>query len=64
MVNKSYLEREGLNVMILQCMEMLETNFGVLEYGGLMDIESCIALTFELCIALTFLMLVLNVECI
>ena len=37
-------------------MEMLETNFGVLEYGGLTDID--------LCIVLTLLMLVNNVECI
>ena len=47
MANRVDKGDRGLNVLILQCMEMLETNFGVLEYGGLMDIDfmHCIDLT-------------------
>ena len=33
------------SVINIDCMEMLETNFKVLEYGGLIDIDVCIVLT-------------------
>ena len=44
------------SVINIDSMEMLETNFEVLEYAGLMDID--------LCIVLTLLMFVHNAGCI